>query len=101
VSSQYHLKVSFQQILAKNSLPKIKEENNKKEEMMNRKKQRVINDSVLGTIFPRNSVGGNSDGGVEFYLYSHYAVMAMRAICSVVGTHSVYPKNLMKMLYLQ
>jgi hypothetical protein len=55
IGTQYHLKVSFQQILAKNELKSIKEENNKKEEIMNRKKQKIINDSILGALIPRNT----------------------------------------------
>lgn len=53
-ASQYHVKVSFQQILSKNSVQAIKEENNKKDEIMNRKKQKIINDSILGALLPRN-----------------------------------------------
>jgi hypothetical protein len=53
-ASQYHIKVSFQQILSKNSVQGIKDQNNKKDEIMNRKKQKIINDSILGALFPRS-----------------------------------------------
>ena len=51
--SQYHLKMTFQEILSKNSIQDIESENNKKEELMNRKRQKLINDTTLGTLLPR------------------------------------------------
>lgn len=50
----YHLKTSFQEVLSKNSVQGIKEGNNKKEEIMNKKKQKIINDSILGAMIPRS-----------------------------------------------
>lgn len=45
--------MSFQEILAKNSLDQVKAENNKKEEIINRKRKMLLNDSILGKLVPR------------------------------------------------
>lgn len=61
-SSRYHVKVSFQEILAKNSIKGLNEENNrKKEEVSNRKKNKMINDSILGCNMPRERVVGSNE----------------------------------------
>lgn len=51
--SQYHIKMSFQEVLSKNEVKAISDENNKKEEIMNKKKSKIINDTILGAHIPR------------------------------------------------
>jgi hypothetical protein len=65
---------------------------------MNRKKQKIINDSILGALIPRNTGEKNN---TECYFYSHFIVMVMQNIDSIVKEYSIYPNNIVKVLFLQ
>jgi hypothetical protein len=48
--SDYHVKKTFKEILSLNETSKIKSNVEKKEQLLNRKKKRVFNDTVLGKL---------------------------------------------------
>lgn len=48
--SDYHVKRTFKEILGTNSTNKVKSTVEKKEQMLNRRRKRVLNDSVLGKL---------------------------------------------------
>jgi hypothetical protein len=50
VSSEYHVKTTFKQILGRNSINAQSADQNRREELMGKKQKKLINDSVLGGI---------------------------------------------------
>jgi hypothetical protein len=50
ISSDYHVKKTFKQILGRSSINAQAVEQNRREELMGRKKKKLLNDSVLGGI---------------------------------------------------
>lgn len=50
MSSEYHVKTTFKQILGRNSNNQQISQQNKREELMGKKKKKLVNDSVLGGI---------------------------------------------------
>lgn len=56
MSSDYQVKSSFKQILGRNSIGHVQDENNRKEELMGCKRKRIINDSILGGLFLSGSL---------------------------------------------
>ena len=50
ISSDYHVKTTFKQILGRSSANVQAEEQNRREELMGKKKKTLINDSVLGGV---------------------------------------------------
>jgi hypothetical protein len=65
---------------------------------MNRKKQKIINDSILGAIIPRSNGEKNNN---ELFYFSYFAIMLMQNIDNVVREYSIYPKNIMRVLFLK
>jgi hypothetical protein len=63
ISSEYHVKTTFKQILGRSSVNAQAAEQNKREELMGRKKKKILNDSVLGGILLYQ--------GCNYYRYLH------------------------------
>ena len=55
ISSEYHVKATFKQILGRNAMNELTHEHNRRDELMGRKKKTVLNDSVLGGLLQYGS----------------------------------------------
>lgn len=63
ISSEYHVKTTFKQILGRGSINAQQVDQNRREELMGRKKKKILNDSVLGGLMRYEDCG--------YYRYIH------------------------------
>lgn len=66
ISSEYHVKTTFKQILGRGSIGTQQVEQNRREELMGRKKKKLFNDSILGGLLRYDDC--------TYYRYLHKAL---------------------------
>ena len=68
---------------------------------MNKKKQKIINDTILGALIPRTARVDEKDRtSDQFYCYSYLAVSVVKHIDQLLGNCYLYPNNRMKAIFM-